>query len=57
MEKQAFVTKLVYQTRLENKAKHNIPPIMMIHTKMRITTIANVLQNNESITRQSWHNM
>ncbi len=57
MEKQAFVTKIVYQTRLENKAKHNTPPIMMIHTKMRITTIANVPQNNESITRQSWHNM
>jgi hypothetical protein len=43
MEEHIFATKVIYQTRLENSAKHNTPPMMMVNTRMMITTNANVL--------------
>ncbi len=48
LEEQAFVTKAIYQNRMENKAKHNTPPMMMINTKIRSVDSANVVQTNES---------
>jgi len=35
MEEHAFVTERVYQTRMENKIKHNIPPMMVVNTGIR----------------------
>jgi hypothetical protein len=43
LEEEAFAIEIVYQPRLENKTKCNIPPITLIHTKMKIITSVYVL--------------
>lgn len=44
MEEQAFAIEIVYQSRMENIIECNTPLMTLIHTKMRTTTSANVLQ-------------
>lgn len=35
LEEQAFITKVVYQTRVEHKIKHNTPPMMTVNIKIQ----------------------
>lgn len=42
---------------MEKKTKHNIPPIIVIKTKVNTTTNANVLQTSEYKVKQSWQNI
>jgi hypothetical protein len=49
LEEQAFVIEVVYQTRMKNKNKHNIPPMMAINTEIQPADNVNVTQISESI--------
>jgi len=51
LEDEAFANEIVYQQGFENKAKCKIPPITLIHTKMRIITNVFVLWTNESMVK------
>jgi hypothetical protein len=33
LEEHIFVTETMYQTMMENKIKHNIPPMMVVNTE------------------------
>jgi hypothetical protein len=48
LEEQAFVNERVYQTKMENKVKHNIPPMMAVNTKIQQADKVHVMQTSES---------
>jgi hypothetical protein len=43
LEEQAFVTKTIYQNKMENKVKRNTPPMMTINIEIRSLNSDNVV--------------
>jgi len=53
LEEQDFATKAIYQSRMENITNTTLHQLTIIHTKMKTTTIVNVLQTSESKVMQN----
>jgi hypothetical protein len=55
MEERDFITKGVYQTKMENKVKCNTPLMMAVNTKIWQMDRVNVVQTSESRIKHNYH--